>query len=88
MPFAEDEHPVGELCPGGEHEPFRVRVRPRATGRDLHGLDPGTGQDLVECVSGLPGPIADQEPEARSPIAQVHQQCGSAAWSTARPGSR
>src|SRR5258708_34435318 len=23
MPFAEDEHPVGDLGPGGEHEPFR-----------------------------------------------------------------
>jgi hypothetical protein len=55
VPFAEDEHPVGELCPGGEHEPFRVSVRTRAAGRDLHGLDPGTGQDRVECVSELPG---------------------------------
>jgi hypothetical protein len=28
MPFAEDEHPVGDLCPDGEHEPFRVGVGP------------------------------------------------------------
>ena len=27
MPFAEDEHPVGDLRPGGEHESFRVSVR-------------------------------------------------------------
>ena len=27
MPFAEDEHLVGDLCPGGEHEPFRVSAR-------------------------------------------------------------
>jgi hypothetical protein len=22
VPFAEDQHPVGDLRPGGEHEPF------------------------------------------------------------------
>ena len=33
MPFAEDEHPVGELGPGGEHEPFRISVAPH---RQLH----------------------------------------------------
>jgi hypothetical protein len=74
VPFAENEHPVGELCPGGEHEPFRVSVRTRAAGRDLHGLDPGTGQDRVECVGDLPGPVAHQVPEVRSAITQVHQQ--------------
>src|SRR5690348_6710928 len=39
MPLAEDQHPVGDLGPGGEHEPFRISVRFRAAGRDLHGLD-------------------------------------------------
>jgi hypothetical protein len=29
VPFAEDEHPVGDLCPGAEHEPFRVSVADR-----------------------------------------------------------
>jgi hypothetical protein len=32
MPLAEDQHPVGNLGPGGEHEPFRIRVRMRAGG--------------------------------------------------------
>jgi hypothetical protein len=27
MPLAEDQHPVGDLGPGGEHEPFRISVR-------------------------------------------------------------
>jgi hypothetical protein len=45
MPLAEDQHPVGDLGPSGEHEPFRIRVRSRAAGWDLHGLDPGLGQD-------------------------------------------
>ena len=28
MPFAEDQHPVGDLRPGGEHEPFGISVGP------------------------------------------------------------
>jgi hypothetical protein len=38
MSFAEDQHPVGDLGPGGEHEPLRIGVRPRISGRDLHGV--------------------------------------------------
>jgi len=33
MSFAEDQHPVGELGPGGEHEPFGITVAPH---RQLH----------------------------------------------------
>ena len=33
VPFAEDQHPVGDLRPGGEDEPFRMSVGPR---RQLH----------------------------------------------------
>ena len=64
MPLAEDQHPVGDLGPGGEHEPFRIGVRARAPGRNLHGLDTGAGQDRVERRGELPGPVADQEPVA------------------------
>ena len=48
VPFAEGEHPVGDLCPGGEHESSRVSVRARAAGRDLHGLDTRVSQDCVK----------------------------------------
>ena len=72
MPLAEDEHPVGDLGSDGEHEPFRVSVRARAARRDLHGLDVGVGQDCVERPGELPGPVADQVPEVRSVITQVH----------------
>ena len=65
---------VSDLGPGGEHEPFGVSVRPRAAGRDRHGLDPGLGQDCVERLSELPGPVTDQEPEARGAITQIHQR--------------
>jgi len=41
MPFAEDEHLVGDLGPGGEHEPFGVSVAPH---RQLHPIRTiGTG---------------------------------------------
>jgi len=68
MPFAEDEHPVGDFRPGGEHELFRISVRARAPGRDLHDLDAGIGQDRVKRRGELPGPVPDQEPEFRGAI--------------------
>ena len=74
VPFTEDQHPVGHLRPGGEHKPFRICIRARAPGRDLHGLDAGAGQDRVEGCGELPGPVADQEPEVRGPITEIHQE--------------
>jgi hypothetical protein len=74
VPFAEDEHLVDDLGPGGEHEPFRVSVRARAAGRDLHGLDAGIVQDGVKRRGELPGPITDQEPEAGGAITEIHQE--------------
>ncbi len=68
VPFAEDEHPVGDLGPDSEHEPFRIRVRSRAARRDLHDLDAGAGQDRVKRRGELPGPIPDQEPEVCGPV--------------------
>jgi hypothetical protein len=29
VPFTEDQHPVGDLGPGGEHEPFRIGIGAR-----------------------------------------------------------
>jgi hypothetical protein len=52
--FTEDQHAVGDLGPGCEDEPFGVGVRPRAPGRNLHGLDAGAGQDRVERFGELP----------------------------------
>jgi hypothetical protein len=43
MPLAEDQHPVSDFGPGGEHESFGISVRRWAAGRDLHGLDAGIG---------------------------------------------
>ena len=74
MPFAEDQHPVGDFGPGCEHEPFRVSVRALAAGRALHDLDTGIGQDCVKRLGELPGPVAEQEPEAHGAITQIHHE--------------
>jgi hypothetical protein len=58
VPLTEDQHPVGDLGPGGEHEPLRKSVRSRASGRDLHGLDAGGGEDGVERIGELPSAVA------------------------------
>jgi hypothetical protein len=50
------------------------RIRARAPGRDLHGLDASVGQDRVKGFGELPVPVADQEPEARCTITEVHQE--------------
>ncbi len=74
MSLSKDQHPVGDLAPGGEHEPLRESVRPRASGRDLHRLDTGAGQGCIERIGVLPGPVADQEPEIRCAVTKVHQE--------------
>ena len=74
MPFAEDQHPVGNLGPGGEHESFRISVRPWTPRRDFHHIDPGVSPHRVERIGELTGPVPDQEPEPRGAIAQIHQQ--------------
>ena len=63
VPYAEDQHPVGDLGPGGEHEPFGIGVCPGASGRDLDRFDTSAGQDRVERRAELSGPVTNQEPE-------------------------
>jgi hypothetical protein len=74
VPLAEDQHPIGDLGPGREHEPFRIGIRARAPGRDFHGLDAGASQERVEGCGELPGPVPDQEPEVHGAIAEIHQE--------------
>jgi hypothetical protein len=69
--FAEDQHPVGDLGPDGEDEPFGVSVRARTVRRDLRCRDAGAGHGRVEGAGELPGAVADQEPEVRGPVTKV-----------------
>jgi hypothetical protein len=54
MPLAEDQHLVGDVGPGGEYEPLRIIVRPRAPRRDLHHLDPRICQHRVNAAVNCP----------------------------------
>src|SRR5580704_5316793 len=54
VPFADDQHPVGDLRPGGEHEPLRIGVRARTPGRDFNRFDAGISQDRIERRAELP----------------------------------
>ena len=60
MPLAQDEHPVGDLDPGGEHEPFRVGVRARTPRRDL-GAD--RRPSLLVRIGSPPGDQAAVPPQ-------------------------
>jgi hypothetical protein len=74
MSLPEDEHSVGDLGSGGQHESFGEAVRPRTPRRDLDHLDARVRQDRVERRRELPGAIADEEPELGGMVAEVHDE--------------
>jgi hypothetical protein len=78
----EDQHPVGEFGSRGEHESFGEAVRSGPAWRNLDDLDACVSQDAVERCRELAGSIADEKPEFRGPLAEIHQEiagllCGS-----------
>ena len=79
VPLTEDQYPVGDLGPDGQHEAFGEAVRPRAPRRDLDHFDSRIGQHGVERCRELSGPIADQEPEPGDVFAEVHDEVA-ACW--------
>src|SRR5689334_21079779 len=70
----EDQHPVDDLGPHRQHEPFGETVRPRAPRRNPNHLDTGVRQDRVERRRELSGPIADEEPKPGHVLAEIHHQ--------------
>src|SRR4026209_408291 len=73
VPFTEDQDAVGEFGSGGQDEAFGEAVRPRASRRDLTGVDPGAGQDGVERGGEVAGAVADEEAEHVGAVVEVHQ---------------
>jgi len=69
VPFAEGQHPVSDLGPGGERKPFGIGVGFGISGRDLDCFDAGPGKDSAERGGELPRAVADQEPEVRGAYA-------------------
>jgi len=84
VPFAKDQHAVGDLAPDGEHEPLRVRVRPRAAGWDLAHGDAGIGQYGLERIGELARLVTDQDRELVGPVAEIHEQV-SGCWAVHGP---
>jgi hypothetical protein len=66
MALAVNQHPVGHLDPGGEHEPFRISIRPGHPRRGLHGPYTLAGEDVIERAGELGVAVPDEEPERRS----------------------
>jgi hypothetical protein len=71
--LAEDQHPVGDLGSGGEHEPFRQSVALGACGGLARILTPAAvntaSKDSMNWC-----PIPDQEPDRSHALAKVHQE--------------
>ena len=84
MPFAEDQHPVGDLGPGGEHEPFRVafarglrdgiftawRTVPRVTSRCARSL-PGRSRTSTAITARYTGKIVAVGVQAKQMIGRT-----------------
>jgi hypothetical protein len=51
--FAEDQGAAGEFRSGGQDEAFGEAVRSRTARWDLHGADPGVGENGVERVAAI-----------------------------------
>ena len=71
---AEDEHAVGDLGPGGEHEPFRISIRAGTSGRDFTASMPASARSASKDAVNCRARCADQELEGRGAVAQVHQE--------------
>jgi hypothetical protein len=83
LAFAEDQRPVGELGPGGEHEAFRISLRPRLWGGIFTAWMPRLSGCIKLCGE-LPSAVADQEPETpRRGRRDLSGDYGSG-WSTVR----
>jgi len=72
--FAEDQHPVGQLGPRGQHEPLRESIRAGTAGRNLHHVDAGVGKHGVEDGGELAGPIADEILERCCTVTKVEEK--------------
>jgi hypothetical protein len=69
VPLAEDQHPVGDLGPGREYEPFRIGVRARAAGGIFTALMPASARAVSNAPVNCPirSRTRYRKPAARSP---------------------
>ena len=73
MPWAGDEDLIEAFTAQTPDAPFRDRVRSRCPHWGADDADVRAGEDRVEGGGELAVPVADQKPEPRSVITQVHE---------------
>ena len=64
MLLAEDQHPVGNLGPGGEHEPFRIGVRRGLRGGIFTASIPVSAKTALNASVNCPARSRTRKPEA------------------------
>jgi hypothetical protein len=69
VPVVPDQNPVQTFGPYGAYPAFRVGVRSRGPRRDFQDLHARRGEHVIEGLSELRVPVADQEPEPAGTIA-------------------
>ena len=72
--LSEDQQVVETFAAQRACEPFRECVRPRGSGRGFDHSRPVPGEDLVECCCELAVPVAEQELEPASSLAEAQEQ--------------
>ena len=79
-----DQDPVGALGTDATNEPFRVAVRSRRLRGSPDRVDAFCGEHRVEGTGELGVSIADQKPEGRRSVAEIHDEV---AGLLGRPGA-
>jgi hypothetical protein len=74
VPFTRDQESVGALGAGCTYPSFGERVGPGTLRRRWDDGCAVAGEDGVERGGELAVPVTDQEPEAPSPLLEIHEQ--------------
>ncbi|WP_413106184.1 hypothetical protein [Streptomyces sp. Inha503] len=72
--FAGGEEAIGAFCAGCAYPSFGERVGPRALRRSRYDGCAVAREDGVERGGELAVPVPDEEPEAPSPLLEIHAQ--------------
>jgi len=90
VPFAEDQHPVGDFGPGGEDEPFGIGVSREGFGAgSSRPRWPASARTAPDDAVNWPARSRTRNRKSAARFTEgPSKDCGSAAPSTARPGWR
>jgi hypothetical protein len=74
MRLSVDQHPVRELGPDGQHEPFGEAVRPRTPGRGLDRLDTRIREHRIEEDRELPARSRTRNRNPPGAFTKIHHE--------------